>query len=413
MAVGSYSDYARQIGLNLSDGSFGNLIASNLQSLRDSFFTNVLCAAGNQEEQLRYMAQLLKMEMPEKYFAVCVMSVHLGASNVGQTVLSILIRDTFVKNMEEMDIRSYFFNDGTGTMNFIINTYDPESKKKMDTAVAHTRQMLRGVGDFHLFFSVGPAVEHLNTLYASRTAAYTNLLRIRANISSAERMSEVGQQVKYTYSVQEQLMKFFRDNDAAGIIQIIHSHIHQLLQDDETGHMLTESFLMGYLKNLVKECQKRSISIEDFENYLPAVTCLLNSKLDGTVEYLTKLTEQIINHISTRGTNESHHLLRTAKDYVRDHLADETLNLERVSNHVGLSRVYFCKLFHQLEGISFNVYLKKMRIEKAKQLLMTTNLKIFEISSDVGFSHAKYFGQVFKQEVGQTPAQYQKMVQRK
>ena len=41
------------------------------------------------------------------------------------------------------------------------------------------------------------------------------------------------------------------------------------------------------------------------------------------------------------------------------------------------------------------------------------SLKVFEISSDVGFSHAKYFGQVFKQEVGQTPAQYQKMIQRK
>ena len=206
-------------------------------------------------------------------------------------------------------------------------------------------------------------------------------------------------------------MTLFRDNDAAGIINIIHSHIRQLLLDDETGYILTESFLLGYVKNLVKECRKRSIAIEDLENYLPSVTRLLNSDLNGALDGLTKLTEQILNHISTRGANETNHLLRTAKEYVRDHLADETLNLERVSNHVGLSRVYFCKLFHQLEGISFNAYLKKMRIEKAKQLLMTTNLKIFEISSDVGFSHAKYFGQVFKQEVGQTPAQYQKMIQ--
>ena len=55
---------------------------------------------------------------------------------------------------------------------------------------------------------------------------------------------------------------------------------------------------------------------------------------------------------------------------------------------------------------------KKIRIEKAKQLLMTTNLKMFEISSDVGFSHAKYFGQVFKQEVGLTPVEYQRTIQK-
>ena len=49
-----------------------------------------------------------------------------------------------------------------------------------------------------------------------------------------------------------------------------------------------------------------------------------------------------------------------------------------------------------------------MRIEKAKQLLLTTNMKVFEVSNAVGFSHAKYFGQVFKDAVGQTPIEYQK-----
>jgi two-component system response regulator YesN len=61
-----------------------------------------------------------------------------------------------------------------------------------------------------------------------------------------------------------------------------------------------------------------------------------------------------------------------------------------------------------MEGISFSAYLKKVRIEKAKQLLLTTNMKVFEVSNAVGFSHAKYFGHVFKEVVGQTPASYQK-----
>ena len=54
---------------------------------------------------------------------------------------------------------------------------------------------------------------------------------------------------------------------------------------------------------------------------------------------------------------------------------------------------------------------QRYRIEKAKQLLITTNLKVFEISNAVGFSHAKYFGQVFKQEVGKTPVEFQKHFQ--
>ena len=151
--------------------------------------------------------------------------------------------------------------------------------------------------------------------------------------------------------------------------------------------------------------------MERFENYVPSVLSLMQSDIPAATEAVVKLVEQIINHISNHGTTESNHLLSMAKEYVRDHIADDRLNLEAVSNHVGLSRVYFCKLFHQMEGISFSAYLKTIRIEKAKQLLMTTNLKIFEVSSAVGFSHAKYFGQVFKQEVGQTPVEFQKHIQ--
>ena len=61
-----------------------------------------------------------------------------------------------------------------------------------------------------------------------------------------------------------------------------------------------------------------------------------------------------------------------------------------------------------MEGVSFNSYLKQERIERAKKLLLTTNLKVFEVSGAVGFSQAKYFGYVFKQVVGLTPVEFQK-----
>ena len=134
----------------------------------------------------------------------------------------------------------------------------------------------------------------------------------------------------------------------------------------------------------------------------------MQSDCPGCAAAALHLTEQILKHISVHRTTESNHLLNMAKDYIRDHLGDASLNLEAVSDYVGLSRVYFCKLFHQMEGVNFNSYLKRERIEKAKQLLLTTNMKVFEVSNAVGFSHAKYFGHVFREAVGQTPVEFQK-----
>ena len=53
-------------------------------------------------------------------------------------------------------------------------------------------------------------------------------------------------------------------------------------------------------------------------------------------------------------------------------------------------------------------YLTKLRIEKAKHLLMTTNDRVFEISQSVGFNNEYYFNRRFKEHVGISPGQYRR-----
>ena len=405
-------NYLNDLGLQISEEAFEELLKSNTGFLQESFFLTIFSHSAGNEERLRAMADKLQIQFSEKYMMVCLISVQSTCSSMGRRILNVMTKDVFQQALSEMDFKAISFFDEEGTLNIVINTYDLDPKRKLEAAVSFTRQKLRFLADFHLYFGLGPVVDSYHRLYVSKAAAYNILQQGRANISSGERVFESGTLGKYTYSVQQQLMKYFLDQDAAGVADIIRSQIQNLQIEEEHGRHLAEGFLMYYLKNLTGECQKIGTSIDNFESYLPSVTCLLSSDVPGAADALMKLTEQIINHVSNRGSVENHHLLRMAKEYVRAHLADEKLNLEAVSNHVGLSRVYFCKLFHQLEGISFSAYLKKIRIEKAKQLLMTTNLKMFEISSDVGFSHAKYFGQVFKQEVGLTPVEYQRTIQK-
>lgn len=207
--------------------------------------------------------------------------------------------------------------------------------------------------------------------------------------------------------IQEHLREKFREIDMQGIADAINGYI-TVLQKRYTDAVEIERFLFAYLKNITNESLRLGVSLERFESYVPAVVCLMQSDVPACATASLHLTEQILKHISVHRTTESNHLLHMAKDYVREHISDASLNLEVVSDHVGLSRVYFCKLFHQMEGVTFNTYLKQQRIEKAKHLLLTTNMKVFEVSNAVGFAHAKYFGYVFREAVGQTPVEFQK-----
>ena len=210
-------------------------------------------------------------------------------------------------------------------------------------------------------------------------------------------------------TIQDYLRERFRENDFQGIEDAIKGYIATLILSGKESVDI-ERFLFAYLKNITNESLRLGVSLERFENYVPAVVALMQSDTPACASASLRLTEQILKHINIHRTIESNHLLNMAKEYICAHLSDPSLNLEAVSRYVGLSRVYFCKLFHQMEGVSFNVYLKQQRLEKAKQLLLTTNMKVFEVSNAVGFSHAKYFGSVFKEAVGQTPVEFQKCV---
>ena len=232
----------------------------------------------------------------------------------------------------------------------------------------------------------------------------TQLLNVDRSV-----MTEISEWNQFDFdSLQGYIRNQFRNSELQNIEKAVRGYICSLMSSEGQEKHMLEHFLFCYLRTITEESQRFGVSLERFAGYVPAVSALLQADTARCIEASLQLTDQVLKHISVRRTSESNHLLNMAKDFIREQLGNSTLNLEAVSDHVGLSRVYFCKLFHQMEGISFNAYLKKARIEEAKHLLLTTSMKVFEISNAVGFSHAKYFGAVFKEAVGQTPVEFQK-----
>ena len=80
------------------------------------------------------------------------------------------------------------------------------------------------------------------------------------------------------------------------------------------------------------------------------------------------------------------------KNYRRD------LSLEEVAEYVNLSSGYLSNYFKEKVGMNFVDYLTKLRIEKAKELLMHTNEKIYKIAEDVGYQNSQYFVTILKRK---------------
>lgn len=83
----------------------------------------------------------------------------------------------------------------------------------------------------------------------------------------------------------------------------------------------------------------------------------------------------------------------------------EDLSLEACAEQFHTSPYTLSRAFKQILGINYVDYLQRLRMDKAKELLISTTLKIQEVADQVGYQHS-YFNKVFKTETGLTPTQY-------
>jgi AraC-like DNA-binding protein/ligand-binding sensor protein len=94
-----------------------------------------------------------------------------------------------------------------------------------------------------------------------------------------------------------------------------------------------------------------------------------------------------------------------AKQFVQEHV-EEPITLAQVVAHVRVSRFYFCKLFKRATGMTLTDYITRVRLEKAKTLLVDPNLRISEIVYAAGFGSIPRFNSVFKHYLGMPPTEY-------
>ncbi len=100
-----------------------------------------------------------------------------------------------------------------------------------------------------------------------------------------------------------------------------------------------------------------------------------------------------------------HRLVRTALEWM-DNEYSVDLTLASIAERLFVNPNYLSTLFKSETGMTFTQYLTRIRVERAKQLLKETNLKIYEICDKVGYTDQAYFSKLFKATVGITPYEY-------
>jgi len=137
----------------------------------------------------------------------------------------------------------------------------------------------------------------------------------------------------------------------------------------------------------------------------PVVTV---ERFEAIVQLLDVFSQYLAEYASRQalaGSNLEPPAVTNAKQFVQTHV-EESISLEQVVRHVNVSRFYFCKLFKKATGMTLTEYVSRVRIEKAKTLLVDPSLRVSEVVYAAGFGSIPRFNSVFKRYVGMPPTEY-------
>ena len=141
---------------------------------------------------------------------------------------------------------------------------------------------------------------------------------------------------------------------------------------------------------------KKPFSIELLKSHLEQ---LLKSKSNFFEVFMGKFS------IEAESNNKSN-FLTDAVSFINENLSNENLVIEDIAEELNISKSKLYRNIKNTSGISANQLIRKLRIERSKELLLKSNFSISEICYNVGFSSPSYFTKRFKEYTGMVPKQF-------
>ncbi|MCX7922346.1 MAG: AraC family transcriptional regulator [Clostridia bacterium] len=146
--------------------------------------------------------------------------------------------------------------------------------------------------------------------------------------------------------------------------------------------------------------------LKEFINPGEASPLMLKSYI---LQLLAQLHVDVHNPLTSDAVPLSPHYstIKRVVEYIRKNLSNK-ISLNILAQVADLSPNHFHKIFSETLDITPNEFITKLRLEKAKELLVKTNLPIAEIAVQCGFENTPYFSSVFKKQLNTPPGEFRK-----
>lgn len=107
-----------------------------------------------------------------------------------------------------------------------------------------------------------------------------------------------------------------------------------------------------------------------------------------------------------REDEKENRLVHMAKNLIYEKYGESLLSVSYIAEELNVSTAYLSSLFKIETGENLVKFITRYRVEKSKELLRQSNMKVSDIAGKVGYINVSYYTSIFRNQVGISPLQY-------
>lgn len=326
------------------------------------------------------------------------------------------ITDTIMKTVHEAfcstEIKHAIFQYTANQYGIVLNNVSTNNIRYFRNTFLEIRKALLSSYGIKSFIGIGEFKTNISDMYDSFRQALTALdhkiIKCNDEVIMYNEISSESNDVNIPEEIFYSLAECIRNNDVEGVKETVDKAFNILLGNNAIKPMELKTQCL----NLLLACTK-NLSYVQLQLHKALGKDMLSLNKLSRFDSPEKLKNWMINLIRSiielknqqKETSLKGDVVESIKGYIDKHF-NENLTLPMISEHFFLNPSYISQLFKKRTGHTYISYLTKKRMERAKELLESSSLKIYEVSHSVGYGDVKHFSKTFEKIVGVKPSCY-------
>lgn len=363
--------------------------------------------------------QRLGMDFTASAYQIFLFKLMQGGDATGCSKELTTASDRVNAGMEQQDQVLTFDRSPEGWAFLIKGQSEEEIKERLENLKRDLVALAEEYPGLEYFGGVGSVVFRLGDIqnsYRDASKAFSNRFFMDANrVMESGKIPSAGAQeridVSDAYSRKqehEQIEKFFK----SGTLEEVEAFLGELflnIGEQNCRSLLYRQYVVmdlffcasDFLKNLGIGLESLPEECRDINRIVAKASSPERLRMQ-----MNTLFTEVIKLRETHSRKKYSELLEQAKTFIDENYQREDMSLNTVASRVNISPSYFSAIFSNEMGETFVEYLTRVRLEKAKELLMCSSMRTAEIGYEVGYKDSHYFSYIFKKVVGCSPKEY-------